>query len=73
MGFIDLLQLVTTCKDYAVTIGHAKSSHRSVNLLQSSLVIGWQRFPTADVPLPLGYRTVPGLSYQILTATSHNS
>jgi hypothetical protein len=30
------------------------------------------RFPTADVPLPLGSRTLLGLSYQLLTATARN-
>jgi hypothetical protein len=37
---------------------------------KSSLAVAWQRFPTADGPLPLGSRTVPGLSYHLLT--SHN-
>jgi hypothetical protein len=26
----------------------------------------------ADVPLPLGSRTIPGLSFQLLTGTAHN-
>jgi hypothetical protein len=26
----------------------------------------------ADVPFPLGSRTIPGLSYKLLTATAHN-
>jgi hypothetical protein len=34
--------------------------------------ISLQLLPTADVPLPLGSRTVPDLSYQLLTATAHN-
>jgi hypothetical protein len=32
----------------------------------------WLRIPTADVPLPLGSRTVSGFSYQLRTATAHN-
>jgi hypothetical protein len=36
------------------------------------ITIAWQRLPTADIPLPLGSLTVPGLSYQLLTATAHN-
>jgi hypothetical protein len=41
-----------------VTTAHIKYSH-------SSLDVAWERLPTA------GFRTVPGLSYQLLT--SHNS
>jgi hypothetical protein len=44
-----------------VTTAHIKS-------YQSSLAVGWYRFPTADVPLSLGSRTVP-MSQQ---PASHN-
>jgi hypothetical protein len=45
--------------EIAVTTAHIKSS-------QSSLAVVWQRLPTVDVPLPLGSRPVPGLSYKLL-------
>jgi hypothetical protein len=32
----------------------------------------WQQLPAADVLFPLGSQTVPGLSYQLLTAAVHN-
>jgi hypothetical protein len=35
-------------------------------------VVASQRLSSADVPLPLGSRTVTGLSYQLLTTTAHN-
>jgi hypothetical protein len=38
-----------------VTTAHIKSS-------ESSLAVAWQRLSTADVPLPLCSRIVPGLS-----------
>jgi hypothetical protein len=68
------LTLVTTYRtvslSYAlkttVTTARIKSS-------QSSLAIAWQRLLTTDVPLPLGSRTVPGLSYQHLTSHNCNS
>jgi hypothetical protein len=49
-----------------LTTAHIKSS-------QSSLAVVWWRLPTADVPLTLGSRIVPGLSYQILTSHNCNS
>jgi hypothetical protein len=35
------------------------------------VVVAWQRLPTADVSLLLCSRIIPGLSYQLLTATDH--
>jgi hypothetical protein len=49
-----------------VTTAHIKSS-------QSSLAVAWYRLPTADVPLTLGSRTRPGLSYQLLMSHYCNS
>jgi hypothetical protein len=78
IGSIELLQLVNTSENYAVsvllsvlrtssiTIGHNRDS-------QSSLSVASERLPTADVPHPPGSPTVPGLSYQLLTATAHNT
>jgi hypothetical protein len=43
-----------------------------LTLLQSSVAVSRQWLPTADVPLSLGSRNVPSLSYQLLTATAHN-
>jgi hypothetical protein len=37
-----------------------------------SIAIAWSWLSTFDDPLPLGSRTVPGLSYNILTATAQN-
>jgi hypothetical protein len=39
---------------------------------QSSLAVAWYRLSTADVPLPLGSRTVTGLTYQLLTTATLN-
>jgi hypothetical protein len=55
--------LVTRYYTSQITIGHTKSS----------LAVVLQRLPTAVNPFPLGSRTVPGLSYQLLTATAHNN
>jgi hypothetical protein len=49
-----------------VTVAHMKS-------FQFSLAVALWRLLMADVPLPLGSRTVPVLSYQLLTATVHNN
>jgi hypothetical protein len=58
IGFIELLQRVTTSKDHALTVLHT-TGHTS-------------RCLEADVPLQLGSRTVSGLRYQLLPATAHN-
>jgi hypothetical protein len=39
----------------------------NIQFSQSSLAVAWYRLPTADIPLPLDSRTVPGLSYSLLT------
>jgi hypothetical protein len=48
---------------------HYHTQTSALSLLQSPLAVAWYRLPAADVPLPLGARNIPGLSYQILTAT----
>jgi hypothetical protein len=35
------------------------------------LLVAWSQLPMAGIPLPLGSRIVPSLSYQLLTATAH--
>jgi hypothetical protein len=42
-------------------------THTLVSTVTSSL-----QLPMANVPLPLVSCTIPGLSYQLLTATAHN-
>jgi hypothetical protein len=49
-----------------VTTAHINSS-------QALLAVAWYRLPTADVPLPLDSRTLPGLSYQLLNLHNCNS
>jgi hypothetical protein len=70
IGFIGLFD---TARDYTLqfTIIHTHT-HTQVSAVRASLAVARQRFPTADVPLPIGSRTIPGLSYQLLTATAHN-
>jgi hypothetical protein len=63
-NYVSLTELNTT--KITVTTTHIKPS-------QSSLAVAWQRLPTADVTLPLGFRTVLGLGYQILTSHNCNS
>jgi hypothetical protein len=45
--------------------------HTLVSTVTSSLAVARDRLPTADVSLPLGSRTIPGHTYQLLTATTH--
>jgi hypothetical protein len=66
MGFIELLQIVTTNKDLAL--------YALPEPLQDTLglLCLLQYSPSAaDFPFPLDSRTVSGLSYQLLTATAH--
>jgi hypothetical protein len=58
-----------TARDYTLqfTITHT-NVHSNV-----FIVVAWQRLPTTDLPLPLGSRTLAGLSYQLLTATESQS
>jgi hypothetical protein len=43
--------------------------HIQVSKVMSSLAVARQRLPTTDVPLPQSSQTIPGLSYQLLSAT----
>jgi hypothetical protein len=72
----DVLQFVTTRIVLSLFYTLYKSLLGTLgllSLLRSSLAVAWQRIPMADVPLPLGSRTVLGLSYQLLTITAHNN
>jgi hypothetical protein len=44
-----------------------------LSLLLSSLAVAWKQLSRVDIPLPLGSWTLPGLCYQLLTFTAHNS
>jgi hypothetical protein len=63
--FIEHFQIVTVSKYNIIANSDTQSA-------VSSPVVAWSRLSTADAPLPLGSRTVPGLSYRVLTATAHN-
>jgi hypothetical protein len=67
IGFLELVQLIPTSKKYSLTLLHTSQITR---LSQSAVVLTNRCFVSA--PLPLGSQTVPGLSYQILTATAHS-
>jgi hypothetical protein len=68
IGFIELLY--NSLLHFTV---HYYTQTSVLSLLQSPLAVAWYRLPTANVLLPLGSQTVPGLSYQLLTATPYNS
>jgi hypothetical protein len=76
IGFTELLQLVTTSKDYVLTVLHTSQVTTDtlylLSLLQSSYPLLGSG-SKADVTLPLGSLTVPSLRYQLLTATAHNN
>jgi hypothetical protein len=60
-----------TAHDYTLqfTVTHTHTSVHS----HVFTAIAWWWLPMADVPLPVDFRNVPGLSYQLLTATTHNN
>jgi hypothetical protein len=69
------LGFLTTNKYDSLTDLHApRITIASVHVKspQSSLAVAWQRLPTAKVPVPVGLRTVPGLSYELLASDSRN-
>jgi hypothetical protein len=76
IGFTELSELVTINKAYAVTvlhisqvtIGHARSS-QSLAVFTSRCLLAASM---AHVPIPLVSRTVPVMSYQLLTETAPN-
>jgi hypothetical protein len=76
MGFIGRLQKVTTNNYDSLTELHTPKitvTTAHIKFLQPSLAVARYRFPTADVPLPLGSRTVPDLSYSNSWLTQSHS
>jgi hypothetical protein len=68
-GFIGhLLSLTTNNYDNLTELPTRKRA-----TAQFSLAVAWQRLPTADVPLPMGSQTAPGLSYKLFTSHNCNS
>jgi hypothetical protein len=65
MGFIELFDLQRE-NTLQFTITYTHTSIRSHVFTSRCLAVG----STADVPLPLGSRNVPGLNYQVLTRDS---
>jgi hypothetical protein len=68
IGFIELLNNSWLHFTY-----HYYTQTSVLSLSQASPAAAWWRLPTVDVTLPLGFQTVPGLSYQLLTTTAHNN
>jgi hypothetical protein len=70
IGFIGPFVTAHDCTlQFNITHTH---THTLVPTVKSSLAVARQRFPMADVPLPLGSWAIPLHSYQLLTATAHN-
>jgi hypothetical protein len=63
IGFIDHLHIVTTSNYSANANSHTLQFNtartRSSQSAVSSPVVAWELLPTADVPLTLGFRTIP--------------
>jgi hypothetical protein len=63
---------VTTLQSsHSLSLTHTHT-HTLVSTVSFSLTVAWYRHSTADVSLPLSSLNVPGLIYQLLTATAHN-
>jgi hypothetical protein len=65
--------LVTTNNYMCLTVLHTLKITiitKNIKYSQTSLTVTWQRLPTADVPLPLGFRTIPGINYQLVLQLS---
>jgi hypothetical protein len=74
IGFIEPLQNLTTNNYDSLTNLHTPKTTVTtahINNSESSLAVAQQRLPTLDVPLTLASQTLPGLSYQLLSATAH--
>jgi hypothetical protein len=68
----DLLQLVTTTKDYVLNVLHtAQIILGLLSLLHSSLAVAWWRLSKADDSLPLGSQTVTFSTSRCLIAASN--
>jgi hypothetical protein len=68
IGFVELFNTRPVTTFYSSVF----YTHTLVSIVTSSLAAVWYRLPMVGVPLPLGSRKVPVLSYQLLTATAHN-
>jgi hypothetical protein len=68
----EFVGLFDTERDYILQLTITQTHmHTLVSTVKSSLAVSWYRLSTADVPFPLGSRTIPSLIYQLLT-TTHN-
>jgi hypothetical protein len=70
IGFIELLQDVTASNYDNLTETHMSNitvttAHKKASVFTSRFLVAAS---TGDIPLPLGSRNVPGLSYQLLTS-----
>jgi hypothetical protein len=58
------IELFDIARDYTSQLHSSVHSHVFI-------AVAWKQLPMADVPLLQGSQTVPGLSFQLLTATDH--
>jgi hypothetical protein len=65
------LQVIMTVSLIRTRYSSLQNTHKSSQSVVSSLVVAWQWLPTADIPLPLGSRTLLGLSYSN-SSTTHS-
>jgi hypothetical protein len=65
------LQVIVTVSLIHTVYSSPEDKLKSSQPAVSSAVF-WERLRTADNPLSLGSRTVPDLSYQLLTSATHN-
>jgi hypothetical protein len=72
MGFRFVIGFIGHFNTQLMAIHFTKHYHRQNSVLSHCLhCAAWQRLRTADIPLPLGSRTVPGLSYKLKLSTTH--
>jgi hypothetical protein len=68
----DYILQFTVTHTYTHTHTHTHARARTLlSTVTSPLAVARKRLSTADFPVPLCFRTIPGLSYQLLTATAH--
>jgi hypothetical protein len=72
IGFIELMTSNYSAIANSHTLQFTTARTKTFQSAVSSPVVAWQRLPTAGFPLTVGSRTIPSLSYQLLTATAHN-
>jgi hypothetical protein len=73
--FIGLFDIVCDCTlQFSIIHKHACAHTHAHNSVHSHIftAVAWEQLLMANIPLPLGSRTAPGLSYQLLTATAYN-